>query len=240
MSQFSKKTNPLLVDNPIDLIAALLGGIAILVLVSLRTTFLHSTDYPSIADDALELMFVGVLGMGGMFITRLLLNTKKGRTTPFLANTFRSEHLMDFGFATASYFAIQALLMVLRNLKIFQVATVDVFAFYFAAAVCEELCYRGFLVMLVQGGLARMLHISKAETLLPINIFTCLISGSVFALVHQVYWTDPYLMLLTFLGGCSQAFWYLKTKNLTTCIVSHAVINLVASGSLVQSLGGSS
>jgi membrane protease YdiL (CAAX protease family) len=95
-----------------------------------------------------------------------------------------------------------------------------VYAFFISAAIIEEMVYRGFLVMLVQALLARLMRIkihkgmNGMKLIIP-NVIAILISGSIFMAVHTNYYADPFLMALTFVGGCSQALWYIKTKNLS-------------------------
>ena len=232
------KKNILLVDNPIDLMAIIFGCVAILGLIGLRSIYLTSSEFPSVAIDSVKLIIRGMIGLTGMIITRLIFHTKKGDRIPIIANTFKPNQILDFGFAIASYFGIQVIIILLRQMSIFQVSSVDVYLFFFFASICEELLYRGFLVMVVQIALVIIfkMKVKKESQLLLVNIFTCFISGLVFALVHTGYWGDPFLMILTFLGGISQAIWYIKSKNLFVPMIAHAAINLVASGSLLQTL----
>lgn len=234
----NRKKNILLVDNPIDLIALIFGIVSILVLFGLRSIYLTSSEFPSVATDSVKLIILGMIGLTGMIITRLIFHTKKGDRIPVIANTFKPNQILDFGFAIASYFGIQIIIILIRQMKIFQVTSVDVYLFFLSAAEIEELLYRGFLVMFVQIALVIIfkMKVKNESELLLVNIFTCFISGLVFALVHTGYWGDPFLMILTFLGGISQAIWYIKSKNLFVPMVAHAAINLVASGSLLQTL----
>ncbi len=234
----NNKKNILLVDNPIDLIAIIFGVVAILGLFSLRSIYLTSSEFPSVATDSVKLIILGMIGLTGIIITRLIFHTKKGDRVKIIANTFNPSQVLDFGFAVASYFGIQIIIILLRQMKIFQVSSVDVYLFFFFASICEELLYRGFLVMFVQIALVIIfkMKVKKEEQMLLVNIFTCFVSGLIFALVHTGYWGDPFLMILTFLGGVSQAIWYIKSKNLFVPMIAHAAINLVASGSLLQTL----
>ncbi|MHA1585222.1 MAG: CPBP family intramembrane glutamic endopeptidase [Promethearchaeota archaeon] len=233
------KRNILLVDNPIDILAVIFGLFAIGALFSLRARYAMSDEFPSVATDSVKLIIVGMSGITGLFLTRIIFHTKKGDRVSLIANTTHPDNLLDFGFAIATYFGIQIVVIIL-NKAVFQVASVDVYLFFFSAAICEEMLYRGFLVMFVQIILIRMLKIKarhESDVLLP-NILTCFISGSVFMAVHTVYYGQPAQMIITFVGGFFQAFWYLKSKNLFVPMISHASINFVASGSLLQTLNG--
>lgn len=234
-----KRKQVLLADNPIDLLSIIFSVVALLVLLSLSFNYYNSTEYPTVASDCLILLVEGLFGLGGIFATRILLCSKRGQNEDLIANQFNPDKTpFNIVLATAFYFLIQIVVILLRESKIFQVAAVDVFAFYLSAAIVEELFFRGFLVMLVQGLLVKFFNIKprKEEDLIVINLFCSILSGAIFALVHTSYWTDPFLMVLTFAGGISQSIFYIKTKNLSVPMLSHAAINLTASGSLLQSI----
>ena len=231
------KKNILLVDNPIDLFALIFAVVAVAGLFNHRRMYLTSTEFPTIASDCVLLIIVGMFGFTLMFTTRLLMHTDKSKRIPLVANTFKVDDILDFGFAIVCYIGIQLVIILLSQIPIFQVASVDVYLFFFYASVVEELLYRGFLVMFLQIALVMLFKIKpKKENMFLVNLFACIVSGIVFMLVHTGYWGEPFLMILTFLGGVSQAIWYIKSKNLFVPIIAHAVINLIASGSLLQTL----
>jgi len=232
-----RKQNILLVDNPIDIFAVIFAIIAIAGLLNHRRMYLYSTEFPTIASDSVLLIIVGMFGFSLMFTTRLLMHTDKSKRIPIVANTFKINQLLDFGFAIVSYLGIQIIIILISQIPIFQVASVDVYLFFFYASVVEELLYRGFLVMFLQIAMVMLFQIKpKKENMFLVNLFACIVSGVVFMSVHTGYWGEPFLMLITFFGGISQSIWYIKSKNLFIPIIAHAIINLIASGSLLQTL----
>jgi membrane protease YdiL (CAAX protease family) len=235
------KKNVLVVDNQIDILGLIITAVAIIVLFNLFNVFSGSDESPQVASDSLTLILTrGIPGIAGMFFTRLFLCSNKGKQTPIVGNQWGSSDkdnsLMDSLFATACYFGIQISILVLEQKGLFQVSAVDVYAFFISAAVLEECFYRGFLVMLCQALLAKVWKARDETSILIMNVICCLLSGIIFAAAHTRYYGEPALMLITFLGGCSQAWWYLKSKNLFVPIVSHAFINFAASGGVVQTL----
>lgn len=172
-----------------------------------------------------------------MIAARILLQTKKGINKPMIANQFEMPTtLYDAIYATACNLVPQVIVLLLMQAKLFEVATADVYAFYISAAVMEEFLYRGCIIMWTQGLLARIIKPKNEADALPINIFCIILSGAIFMAAHTGYYGNLYLMMAVLLGGLSQGFWYLKSKNLLVVIVAHIGINFSASGSVVQSL----
>lgn len=198
----------------------------------LRSKFTGSEDYPTVASDAGTILLKGSIGLMVMVAFRLFVGKE---TTNFIGAV--KTPIEKYFYAILSYFAIQIVIILISG-AIFQVAQVDVYAFYISAGIMEELLYRGALVMIVQFLLAKFTETHKYPALWGITVFTAMISGIVFAAVHTRYWGNITMLAITFLGGVSQAIWYQHTKNLTVPILAHAVINFVASGSLLQTLGG--
>ena len=231
----------LLVDNPIDLLGLIIGIVAIMAAGTLYANYYGNTTYPSLSADAFDLCLQGIFALAGMFGMVIFCKTKEGKNSPIVASQWDHETTTQVTYSVASYILIQAVILILRASFEFQIATVDVYMFFFAAAITEELLYRGFLVMLIQYVTVKLLGIkpsTDSDVLLP-NLFATILSATSFALVHERYWSDPALMVITFLGGISQSYFYLKTKNIFVPMFAHAVINAAASGSEVQRLAQS-
>jgi len=106
-----------------------------------------------------------------------------------------------------------------------------VYAFFISAAIIEETLFRGGLVMLIQAILYKF-----TKAMMIANWGSIVISAILFSASHVAYWNDPFLLALTFFGGCSQGYFYLKTRTLLVPIFAHTAINFAASGSVVQTL----
>jgi membrane protease YdiL (CAAX protease family) len=231
-----KKYNLLLIDNPLDIASTIFLVVALVNLVAQMNTYAGSVENPDIYGDCLQLIIWGTLGFGGMITIRLIFHTEKANHTPLFANMFNKAQIWDLIYCMACYVGIQLVVIVIQQTGMFQVAEVDVYFFFFDAAVVEEHLYRGFIVMLSQFLLAKIFKPKMEKDMLIINIISAVVSGGVFMAVHTNYWGNMLLMILTFTGGASQAFWYAKTKNLLIPIGAHVLINLSASRTLVATL----
>lgn len=217
----------LLINEPIDRTAFAIIMVALGALMVLMVKYRGDSEYPTVSSDSLKLIIIGTMALGSLIIFKMaygqphLIENKMGKIDP-----------LDYVFASLSYIGIQVMIMFLRSMRIFQVSAVDVWAFYVSAAVIEELTYRLALITIIEYLLYRYFSL-KPKAARPILI---MISGLVFALVHIRYLSDPFLTLLTFMGGCSQAYWLLRTKSILPCILAHSIINFMAAGSLIQQL----
>lgn len=226
----------LIVDNPIDIISMIaLPAIAIMALFNLSVAFSGSEEFPAVTPACYDLIQRGILGLGGMVFTKWLFQSKRAKAQ-LIGVSFNTDDLLDIGYCVVAYFGIQAGVLFLRELYMFQVTASDVWLFFVSAAIIEEALYRGFLVMLIQAVMARLLGVKAEKNLLIPNGAAIVISAAVFAWSHEAYREDPFLITLTFLGGCSQAYFYIKTKNLLGPMVAHGLINFSAAGSLIQTL----
>lgn len=153
--------------------------------------------------------------------------TKEG--TIFDAGDIRLDMMLCIG----CYFAIQIALWVIGE-EAYQVSIVDKFFFYIFAALIEEIIYRGAIVMLSQWFFAWAFRIKDGSQMWVVNIIVMLISGIAFAASHKGYYGDPIKMTITFLGGMSQAFWYIRSKVLIVPMAAHAAINLAYAGTMLQ------
>jgi membrane protease YdiL (CAAX protease family) len=233
----SQKKALLVVENPIHILVWVIAVIALGGLMNLMFIYQGNTRFPTLSSDCFTLIWKESLAIAGILIAMLILRPKRrNRVAGLITFQFDKDDIFNTVYATACYLGIEIAVMVLRNMRLFQVASGDVFAFYLATAVVEELLYRVALIMILQAILAKLFQPTQESDTLILNFICIIVSGSIFALVHKHYYSDPYLMSLTFLGGCSQAFWYLKSKNPLVVIIPHAFINAIAAGSIVQTL----
>ncbi|WP_457556442.1 CPBP family glutamic-type intramembrane protease [Candidatus Harpocratesius sp.] len=232
-----KKKQLLLNDNPIDIIGLFIGLIAIGAQLILYSVFLMDPDFSPIAPDSLSYVLRGTAALMIMFVSRLIFQSKKGKKQPIIGNQFDPEDILLYVLCIACYFGIQLIIMALSE-TIFQVTAVQVYFFFITGGEIEELIYRGALIMFIQGLLVFIyekngMKVKNNSDLLPINVICVLISGMLFVFAHGRYLTNFATYSITILGGFSQAFWYVKTKNITVPMLAHAAINFVAAGSLV-------
>jgi len=235
-----------LVNNPLDILTILLGFVSLLVMSSLYFFYMGNTDFPSVSDDSMSLFFKGIIGITLMIFARVFLYTlnKKDVYKNMVGLTFDpgtglgdlKSHISDTVFAILSYFSIQMIGLILQNINIFQTTALNIYAFYFSSAVIEELLFRGGIIMFMQALFVKMIPVKGDAYPYLQSALAGLISSIAFLLVHQRYFDNPVFMIVTFLGGVSQAIFYFKSKNLFIPIIAHVVVNLVAAGGLIQSL----
>lgn len=229
--KWKRKKSDLLIDSPIDLLSLLIAIAGMLTLFLLRVIYTGSEEFPNMESETMSLLIKGFIGLSVMLAFRVLIGKKETDLFGFV-----KTKIEFWGYAIACYFAIQIIVIILGE-AVFQVSEGAVYAFFISAAIMEELLYRGALVMIVQYISARVLETHKYPLLWGSTIFSAIISGLIFMAVHTRYWGDPISMAITFLGGVSQAIWYQYTKNLSVPMLAHMLINFVASGSLLQTLG---
>jgi len=224
-----RQREEMLIDQSIDTISFFMFLIAILSLITIRSAYLYSTEYKHVSSDATLLIYLATIALISIILSKLIF----AQRLTLLKNKFNFDEILDYVLCSVSYISIQIVVSIIRNAQLFQTTTTDIYAFYVSAAVVEEFVYRLALISVLQAIL-----VNKMRTdINSINLLLILISAAVFAAVHIRYYTDPYLMILTFMGGASQAFFYLKTKNIFPCLLSHSLINFMAAGSLIQTLG---
>jgi len=103
---------------------------------------------------------------------------------------------------------------------------IDIYFYYLAAAVIEEIFYRMFLISLI------MFLFSRINARIPEFIMTFLamiISSFIFMLVHiSAYGERPDLLAAMFFVGMVLATYYILFKDITVPIIGHLLINLLA------------
>lgn len=230
-----KYDNMLLVDIPMDVSAFILWIAAVLTLSRLAVLYVDNTEY-TVTEDSIAFIFRGLLALGGVIAFKLLCRTKAGKHNPVIENLFNKDSIFDALYCTVSYFAIQAIVLAIQA-TFFQVEVGDVYGFFLSAAVIEEWLYRALVVMMIQWAISMLLRKAGSKSLLLPNILAIVLSALLFMYVHEDYRDDIFLMSLTFLGGCSQAFWFIKARgNLLIPILAHGTVNWASSKSLAQSL----
>lgn len=111
---------------------------------------------------------------------------------------------------------------------------IDIYYYYLAAAVIEEVFYRMFLISLI------VFIFSKINTEIPefVIIFVAMIISSfVFMMVHlSAYGERPDLLLAMFFVGMVLAIYFIIFKDITVPMIAHLLINLVATGLMLGTI----
>lgn len=247
-----KDLSPILADNPMDIITVLLILISIFVMQNLYFKYLEDVRFPSISVDSLSLLYKGMIGFILMFAGIIFFSSKglERRFNSYIGFTFDpsliedndiklSSHIVEVFFCFASYMVIQAIGFLLRDVNMFQSVAVDVRAFYMSSATIEECLYRGGIMIIVQALVYKVMKLNLRKDQYPFipGIVATVVSTVFFVFAHERYFSDPVALLVTILGSLSQCFWYLKSKNLLVPMIAHIIVNIIASGGLLQTLG---
>jgi membrane protease YdiL (CAAX protease family) len=193
--------------------------------------------YGSISSQSMFLLIMGLIGyIGSVAIKLKRMSEENNPFKELIGVTFRPSDIDQLKWGVGcvlSFMLVQIVVLLLQGLGVFGIAAVDVYAYFISAAVVEEIFYRMFIVYLMQYILIKMLgdNITKYFD----EIIIIFLNGIIFMAVHTRYYGTP-AMLIMFLGGVSQTFFFLKTKSILPCIVAHVLINFLASGSLLQTL----
>jgi len=242
----TQKRRPyLIIQAPLDFWGELLGMIALAGVMIIRTHYM--TTNPTFATDSLYLCLGCGAALGISILAKILYHvftTDRALDPRLVRFTYKQEYangkLFDAGDirvdmvgCSLTYFAIQIIIWVIGE-EAYQVSMVDRVLFYVFAAIIEEVIYRGAIVMLAQLFFAKLMHVKDGSLMIIVNVLVMLISGITFAASHVDYYGDPIKMTITFLGGMSQAFWYMRSKVLLVPMVAHGAINMLYAKSFVQ------
>lgn len=242
-----------LAENPIDILGILFTFIALIVMINLSIVYAQDTEFPEVAESAVSLIIKGLIGISLpiiiIFITKFILpsrtSTRKRAKTFTRLNLFSTNiNLQDTMFyvyligAIASYFFIQLIGMFLLKLDLFQTVVTDVYAFYLSSAILEEALYRMGLILLFETAINYLFGKQKTRSTQTLAATGAIFIAAIFfVLSHQRYFSQPVALIVTFLGGISQGFFYWKSKSLIPPIFAHVFINMIAANSLIQTLG---
>jgi hypothetical protein len=248
-------------ENGVDLIQIILTLGAMLVCWNLFGVYLGSTIFPQVSPGCIQLIEDGSVGIILIIAARLIAilwkpsNKRKISQQPFaavifytnLANIKEPKDLMKdilvlTGLDIVCYFAAEFIGLILGTIK-FQTTTTDIYAFYISAAIVETTLFQAGIINIIQIIIARAAHLQDTSAINSMaTLPACIVSVAAFVFVHWigVYHSDPTGLIIVFLGGISQCFWYFKSKGCGWCIsMGHIGVNWSASGSLIQSLKAS-
>lgn len=111
----------------------------------------------------------------------------------------------------------------------FLVSAWEVYAFYGIAAIAEECFFRFFLITLLELALRNLSVILR-------NAIIILSNGLLFMIVHLMIYQDAQSLLIVLFTGLTYAFLYVYTKSMVPSLISHVIVNIIASSFIVQSL----
>ena len=114
---------------------------------------------------------------------------------------------------------ISIMMFIVRTQFRFAFELLDVYFYYLAAAICEEVFFRMFLINL---------SLNKIPNKIMAIAIGVLGSSTLFMIAHySAYGQDPSLMLSMFLGGLIFSAYFLYFKDITITMVGHLLINLI-------------
>lgn len=218
-------------DNPVRFssISLILAIIAIIIEIYIIGKYHGKDDY---ANYSILLLILGIFGFTGAF----MLN-KEGI---FVLNDYYLKSVNGaLKFITSVVgllLAMGFLMLTLRATFRFALEAIDLYLYYLAAAVIEELFFRFFLISLVMRVRIQLLPpvISKGIS----AILALFISSTIFMIAHwEVYGHSGELMTAMFIGGIIFGLFFIIMKDITINMVAHLIINLLNVGTLLVMMG---
>ena len=198
-------------------ISLILSAVAIFIEGYLAWSYFGKDLY---ANYSLLLLFLGIVSVSGAF----WLNPKA-----FVLNDYylkdEKAGLQFFSLILGTMACVgmmQALLKVPFRLAL---STTDLYLYFVASAIIEELFFRMFLIGIF-------------ETKTKLKWAGLFIAAFVFALFHiPTYWPNVEILLAMFLGGIIFGFFFVASKDVTITMIAHICINLIVVGSLLMQTG---
>jgi membrane protease YdiL (CAAX protease family) len=176
-----------------------------------------------------------LFGLGG-YVLACFIDTRQSdkKVEIALANEKRRNRLIEqTAIAGALAMAVQIVSTLIWGKFQFQVSGMDVYAFYVLAALGEEAFFRGMLVCLTYVLLKTALNLNKWTLI----IICTIVSSIVFGLAHREIYGDKLdIYIATFLTGAIFGFMTAYNKSLIPGLLAHLLVNILAAGSLVQTL----
>jgi len=168
------------------------------------------------ANYSVLLLVLGLIGFTGVFFLN-----------PSGIFNFNDYYMKDLesGLKFLSYIlmlvvSVGVMMFVLNFSYRFALELVDLYLYYLAAAVIEELFFRMFLVNLLRR--------------VKLGWFSIIISALIFMIAHwDAYGHSLQMMTAMFLGGIIFGAFYLLSKDITITMLGHLIINLISVGSLL-------
>ena len=207
-----KKTSRLIRFNSISIVLTCTS-----IMVELYLTWKYFGKDPY-ANYSLLLLFLGIIGLFGAY----WLNP----TTLFDLKDYYLKDMVE-GLRFLSLILITMVLvgasMAVLNVSFrLALSTTDLYLYFLASAIIEELFFRMFLV-------------GFFETKTKLKGVGIIISAFIFTIFHyDAYGHSLEMMLAMFLGGIIFGIIYLLSKDITITMIAHLFINIIAVGSLLM------
>lgn len=208
----TKKSSELIRFNSISIV---LTCASIMVELYLTWKYFGKDDY---ANYSLLLLFLGIIGLFGAY----WLNP----TTLFDLKDYYLKDMVE-GLRFLSLILITMVLvgssMAVLNVTFrLALSTTDLYLYFLASAIIEELFFRMFLV-------------GFFETKTKLKGLGIIVSAFIFTIFHfPAYGHSLEMMIGMFAGGIIFGIIYLLSKDITITMIAHLLINIIAVGSLLM------
>ncbi|NMC61455.1 MAG: CPBP family intramembrane metalloprotease [Candidatus Methanofastidiosa archaeon] len=120
-----------------------------------------------------------------------------------------------------SLFLVQIVLSLAFSLVLQSIA-VNIYLLFVATAIIEEWVFRATLLPL----LSKKIH----------PVLSNLIQAALFVGIHWNYRGEVVFVIITFITGVLQGYWYNRHHNFLFCAFSHAILNIIAVGQIIPYL----
>jgi membrane protease YdiL (CAAX protease family) len=135
----------------------------------------------------------------------------------------------------AAVLAVQVIPIIIQHLVV-QSASFYVTLLFECSAIAEETFYRLFIVALLQYMIIWVTKKDDKTFIIAVGVILSVIGGFLFMLSHTNYYSDSLLMGITFTTGLVQGILLVFHRQILISFIAHAVINLFAVQSVLQSL----
>jgi len=98
--------------------------------------------------------------------------------------------------------------------------------YYVFSAISEEVIFRLMIITLAL----------KFNNSIYMKLSAILLSAFTFTIYHQNYYNDIQMLIAIFISGLIFATFYIYTQDITSNILAHFIINLIAAGSFLVNL----
>ena len=215
----------------IDIVPLLLQLVTLVVLLIIGMNNRESQDFPTLYSDSMQFIIFIIAGIA-LQITASLLAEKKVDVINYLKSLTPDDQMKFMLVFIAGLFAlgIEEVTMFVAGERVIATTAIEIYAFFAAAAVAEESLFRGGITSLGMAATDQQANYWVRGLLLSLMI------SLIFALAHAAYWGNFFFLLSTFLVGMICSITFLATRNLIIPMVLHMMLNVLASGTLVQTL----
>lgn len=198
-------------------ISLILSVVAIVIEGYLTWSYFGKDAY---ANYSLLLLVLGIVSVSGAYY----LNPKV-----FVLNDYylkdAKESMRFFTLILATMACVGVMQALLKLTFRLALTTSDLYLYFVASAIIEELFFRMFLI-------------GFFETKTRLKWMGVFISAFIFMLFHiPAYWPSVEMLLAMLLGGLLFGLFFLASKDITITMIAHICVNLIVVGSLLIQTG---